>query len=179
MIEDSTATVGGELKLVDSEPGKFAFYTWQNITIVVWPSLATAPAVARLAVVLQSMAEAHPKGMANVQIIPGSAAVPTPEARKGFVELIGKHSKDFSSVEVILLAGGFWASAMRAAVTGISMVVPHPFPLRMHGKMSEAARALAKDNLKRTGGQIDVDNLTSILKTVEREQTAKPIPEKK
>jgi hypothetical protein len=129
-----------QFTLLDSEPGKFAFYAWHNITIVIWLSQATGPAVLRLGKVLQSMVETHPKGISSVQIITDRAAVPTSEARKGFVDLMKQHAKQLACVAVVLLGGGFWASAMQAAVTGIRMITPHSFPpahARQHSRSSE------------------------------------------
>jgi hypothetical protein len=173
------AAQSDQLTILDSEPGKFAIYGWQNITIVVWPNQATGPTVLRFAKVIQSVVEAHPEGISNVQIILDGAGVPTSEARAGFIDLMKQYAKQVACVAVVLLGGGFWASAIRAAVTGISMIAPHTFPLRMHGSMAEVAKWLPVEHLKRTGVHLDPQKLTSVLNNVKLQQTSSSPTEKK
>jgi N-acetylglucosamine kinase-like BadF-type ATPase len=179
MKKKSTGAHLDQLALIDSEPGKFAFYTWQNIIIVVWLNQATGAAVKRLIDVTQSMADAHPDGISKVHIIFDGAGVPTSEARSGFVNLIKKFGKQLACVEVVMLGGGFWASAMRAAVTGIKMIAPQLFPIRIHGSLAEAAQALQTDHLKQTRVQVDPDMLLGVLETAQRQQASSPPSENK
>jgi hypothetical protein len=39
----------GSLTLLDASEGEFAFYVWNNVTIMIWTSQATGDLVGRLA----------------------------------------------------------------------------------------------------------------------------------
>jgi hypothetical protein len=179
MTDIHEAAQSDQLRLLDSETGQFAYYAWQNTVIAFWNSTATDLAVQRFTTVVQSMIKEHPEGISNVQLIPVGAGVPTSEARAGFGELIKQYSKNITCVEVVILGGGFWASAMRAAVTGINMIVSHSFPLRIHSRMVEAAKSLSAEHLKKTGAQVDPDKLFDALETVRRQHLSNSPSENK
>jgi hypothetical protein len=169
MNKNPEAVQYDQLILVDSEPGAFAFYTWQNIIFSFWPCQATGAAVIRHKKIFDALVEAHPEGISTIHIISDSASIPTSEARSLFVEIMKQHSKKIACVAIVLLGGGFWASALRAAVTGMRMLAPNTFPLHMYDNIEELKNWLPDEHLKRTNVPLDSSKLVSLLLAAQRE----------
>ena len=106
-------SASSEARLIDSQAGQFAFYLWQNVTIIVWQAQATGPAVARLTAASLPVAASHAEGISSVHIIRQGVGMPTQEARLGLVESATQVGDRLACVGVVLLGAGFWASALR------------------------------------------------------------------
>jgi hypothetical protein len=141
-----------QLTLLDFKAGAYAFYGWQSTIIVLWPTQATGPAVDRFIMAAERFTRARPEGVSHIHIVANGAAMPTSEARTGFVHIY-QHEGD-----------GFWAATLRSAVTGIRMLCPRTFSMRCNENILEVALWLPKEHAKRTGVVLPPDALTQALR---------------
>ena len=152
-----------ELIVLDAEPGAFAFYAWQNVTLVAWASQATGPAVRRLSAVIASTIAAHPEGISNIQLVARNAGLPTPEARESFADMMTSHARKLACVAIVLEGGGLWPAALKSEVVAMRMVAPRSFVFRMHDSIEDVPRWVTREHLKRTGVLVHPAQLRSLL----------------
>ncbi len=149
--------------LLDSEPGAFSVFGWQNLTIVIWARQATGATVARLAHVTEAKAREFHEGFSNVHIVKNGAGMPTPEARDGFVKMMAKHSAELACVGTVLLGSGFWVSALQSVTTGMRMISPRSFDHRINNSLEALVGWLPKEHRARTGVSINPKELLLVL----------------
>ena len=152
------------LDLLDAEPGRFAFYSWRNIMLACWSTRATGAAVERITRARESMNEQHPEGVSVVYLIASNAGLPTPEARAGVKKLMTRYRDQRACLAIVVQGAGFWAGAMRAAITGVRMLVPEQFPMRVFGDAGEVVEWLPPLHEKATGIRIPRGEFSSVLR---------------
>ena len=128
----------------------------------VWWSQATGPAVERLAKVTRETCTQH-RMLSAIHIIKDKARVPTPEARDGFVRIMNDYADQIANVAVVVGGVGFWASMMRSAVTGMRVLAPHSFELRLHGEVDEILGWLPHAHAYRCGSALPREILSGML----------------
>jgi hypothetical protein len=150
-----------ELILIDEDPGRYRFYKWQHVHLVVW----VGPAVGATARRLGAATPPQPPGTqrSDVHIVTSGTALPSADARSGFVELMKQMDGDIACIGVVIEGGGFWASAMRSAVIGLSMMAPKTLPFRAMGSFEDLTAWLPAEHRRRTGITIDSVGLRRAL----------------
>jgi hypothetical protein len=143
-----------------------------NITLIVWWSQATAAAVERVASVTRIVCAQHPEGFSNIHVIRDGAALPSPEARSGFVRMMKDHAAQLRNVAVVLGGEGFWASMMRSAITSMRFVSPRSFEMRLHGRSGEILNWLPSSHWQRTRVELSRFALSEILDEADRCEAA-------
>jgi hypothetical protein len=156
-------TTSPELVHLHTEPGQHAFYTWQNIMITCWSQRATGPAIEKVAHYREQLDRAHPEGVSVIYLIANEAGLPTPEARAGVKDLMTRFSKKRACLAILIQGEGFWASAMRAVVTGVRMLVPLNFPMQIFGRVNELAAWLPERHAQQTGVRVAPAELGVVL----------------
>lgn len=156
-------TTSPELVLLHTEPGQHAFYTWQNIMITCWSQRATGPAIEKVAQYRERMDREHPEGVSVIYLIANEAGLPTPEARAGVRELMARFSRKRACLAILIEGEGFWASAMRAAITGVRVLVPLNFPMQIFGRVNELAAWLPERHAQQTGVYVAPAELGGVL----------------
>ena len=154
--------------VLDAEPGEFAVGAWKNVLIVVWRTQATAPLVERLDRAIASLASRQPGLRSNVHVIAEGAALPTPEARAGFVALMKRNADQLACISIVVDGRGFWSSALRAALTGIRLVTPRSFHYRLVASVEETLRSLPLEHEERTGVRLDANQLRTAIAAAQR-----------
>ncbi|HVZ35019.1 MAG TPA: hypothetical protein VG963_21485 [Polyangiaceae bacterium] len=129
----------------------------------VWLSHATGIALHRLTLSTREMMAKYPHGFSTVHIITGSAGLPDADARAGFIRLSNECVRELACVGVIIGGSGFWASALRAAVTGIWQALPKSFDMGICGTSEEVAEWLVPRHLQRTGAHLPPESLVAVL----------------
>jgi hypothetical protein len=162
-IHDMAPSATPELKLLDSEPGSFAFYTWQNIMIACWSKRAEGHSIERIARLRESMADAHPEGVSVIYLIANEAGLPTAEARAGVRQLMARFSKQRACLAIVIQGEGFWASGMRAVITGVRLLVPIKFPMGVFAGVDAVAQWLPEWHERRTGVRLAPGQLLGVL----------------
>ena len=169
-----------DFTIFDSETGSFVFAAWKNVLIVVWAGQIDGPAVERFTKAVEKMSASRPGLRSNVHVVTQGTALPTPEARAGLVGSMTRHSGELASVSVVFCGTGFWASALRAAVTGMRFLAPRSFDFQLFGTIDEVIQWLPPEHEKITGVYLDPGSLRSALKAAQgrinsRGESARPI----
>lgn len=159
----SAARKSGTLDVLDREPGVFAFSAWQNVTIFVWQDGATIEAVRRLAEVTEPVYATYPEGVSNVHVIDARVPLPDNAVRDELTALMRTRAEQRGCIGVVLDGGGFWASALRSLITGMRVLTPRSFELRIMSSSEEIARWLPSPHFKKTGRHIDSESLRGAI----------------
>lgn len=153
-----------DLVLHDSEPGSFAFYSWQNIVIACWSTHGTGPTMQRFARVRDALDRQHPTGVSVVWLIADRAGLPTPEARASAQQLIERYRERRAALAVVIFGEGFWLSAMRAANTGVQSSVRDKIPMQTFNRLDDAVAWLPALHESHTGVRVERDALLGVLR---------------
>ena len=148
-----------ELALLAREPKCYAFYRWQNIAINVWATQPSAAAVDVLSELTERSLMECPGGIASIHCIAQGAGLPLPDARARLGELARRYDKHLLCVGVLLQGDGFWASALRSALSGIVLLAPRGYTLRFYGDVQELSRFVAEQIQQRKGKAPDAARL--------------------
>jgi hypothetical protein len=155
------------LVVVDSEPGAFTFFGWKNMSVIVWSGQVTLASVERLERTSRLMRKRFPGGVSTMHIVRGDITLPDAETRGALVRQSKENGDWLTAVAVVIGGTGFWASTMRSVVTAIGMLGSRAYEMRIHGSIEEVVRWLPAVHLKRTGVQVDPEQLLSILRRSE------------
>lgn len=79
-----------------------------------------------------------------LMVLKEGTKMPEMGARKAAADLIDELGERFCGMHVVLRGSGFWASALRSAITGLSMLVRRQQSVRAYSEVREAADELAK-----------------------------------
>lgn len=142
--------------LLAASPGEYAFYRFGNLAINVWTAQPTGAAVRRLEELTVESRRSCPEGISSVHWLVAGVGLPTQEARAELRQLATRHGDHIACVGVVLNGEGFWASALRSALSGILLVGPKAqFPLRLYGTAEELADWLPGEHVRRTKTFLD------------------------
>jgi hypothetical protein len=92
-----------------------------------------------------------PGGIASIHWIAHGAGLPTAEARAQLAEIAKRWDRHLLCVGVLLRGDGFWASAVRSALTGIVLLAPRGYQMRFYGELSPLTRFVSEQVQQRTG----------------------------
>ena|ERR1019366_1064271 len=152
-------------KLVKIESGVFAIFTWNDVVVVRWlGKRATGPFVRLLADATGPLIAGFPRKISVVHMVTPRGELPTAEGRAGLTEIMDRDGKHVACVAIILPESGFWASAFQGFITGMHMVAPRSFALRIESSVAGVAQWLPHEHLQRTGTFIDPAELAGALK---------------
>ena len=103
--------------LFDAEPGQFACGYQDYLAYVLWTGRGTLPALQRIQALNRHMNVSHPEGHVNVSFVGAGVAPPAEDARDGFKRVFTGGVSGVRAMAIILDGEGFWASALRGAIT--------------------------------------------------------------
>jgi hypothetical protein len=149
----------GEFLVLDAEPGRFALHGWMNITLAVWTARLEVDVLERLASASAAYCVGHPQGLSNIHLVQRDIALPDTRTRKRLVEISRSATPHLATVCAVVGGQGFWASRMRSMITGVRMMVPGPFELRLVGSIEEIVAWLPEAHERRTGVHVDREQL--------------------
>jgi hypothetical protein len=159
----SGSPLAGPLTRLAFESGAFVVCTWKSVAIVCWPDRPTGPSVQRVGEVTAPLVAAFPGKISVVNVIERGVRLPTPEGRAGLIALMDRYGGNTACAAVILLGVGFWASAFQGVITGMHMLSPRSFSLRVESRVETAAEWLALEHRRRTGATLDPKELASAV----------------
>ncbi len=151
------------LRLLDSEAGCFSLFVWHNVLIAAWASQATGSAVQRIDVATSPLMKEHPEGVSVIHLVKDRTGMPTAEARAGFLESMKVNARSLQCVSVVLLGGGFWASTLQSIVTGMRMLAPNSFTMRIDNGFDTVIHWLPPEHLRRTGVSLRPNELKTAM----------------
>jgi hypothetical protein len=159
-----------ELILLDSEPERFSFWGWKNITVAVWWAQPDPAIVARFSRVTELRRQQHPTGMSNVHLIKSKIALPDAETRQAMVELMRELGPSLAGSAVVVGGDGFWASTMRSVITGMRVLTPRSYEMRLHSSIAEVVEWLPAVHARGTGVTVERDALRAVLTRADDER---------
>jgi hypothetical protein len=160
--------------LLDSEPERFSFWAWHDVTIFVWYAVPTRDALLRLHRAAEPRIKLYPEGLSDVHLVRGRVELPDRETREALVRLSAEAARHLAAVAIVVGGHGFWASTIRSLITGIRLLVPGPFGMTMCGSTDEVADWLPDAHAKRTGRRMDPGALKRALDFVQSRDDRSP-----
>ena len=100
---------------------------------------------------------------ASVHMVGEGAAIPSAEARAGFIDLMQNHSRPARALSVVLGGSGFWASALQSVVLGMRMLTRRDFALTFHPDTWTSAQWLCQQNTAFGGRPVDPKQLSQAM----------------
>jgi hypothetical protein len=157
------STAAQEIMVMDAEPGAFWFGAWRNVNLIVWWQGATLDAVQRLERTNPIRFASHPERMSAVHVVTETAGVPTPEARDALVTANNAWGHTVGCAVVIMERDGLVGLAVRSAVTGLIMLAPKHFRIKVFDNVDDAAPWLVEHHARSTGVQLTLADTRSVL----------------
>jgi hypothetical protein len=135
---------------------------WQGVMSSVWSTRATLELVAELEKLLVAASERHPK-ISSVHLITSSFSLPPADVRAKLGTLTQRYGDRLACSATMLGGTGFWASAIRGAVTGIQVLDLHRRRQRVFANLEELAKWVAPTHNAATGSTITPQELRDAL----------------
>jgi hypothetical protein len=150
-------TGSDSLTILGSYPGAYRVQLWKNVSICVWVGRATQLAAEELVSITQHTIEVvGPKQRFSfVHLVAEGIELPDSGARGVLVQIMKDYADHMGCAAVVLAGTGFWASAMRSFVTGVRVLAPRTFDLRVHAQIAELLEWYPAEHARRTGLEID------------------------
>lgn len=156
-------------QLLHAVPGTCAFRRSGNVVAHVWRGQMTDDIARRFVEVNEVVLRAHPEGVSFVSWIQEGAALPTPGARKITSEIMARYSSVIACIAVVMEGSGFWASAMRSAITGIGLLAKGEFIMRSHRTIGEVGMWFPEHHRSRTGVSVTSAELRELVEQTKRD----------
>jgi hypothetical protein len=144
------AVIPPPVELLDAEPGAFWFGTFHNLNILVWLRAATKEAIERLDRTNPARTRAHPERISTIHIITERASPAGGEARAALEKMNARWGHTVGCAAVVIELSGFAGVMMRTAVTGVTMIAPKNYRIRVFDGIDSAAPWLSKEHARST-----------------------------
>lgn len=164
------------IEVLAFEPQHYVMSRWHNITIIYWMNQATGPAVSLLSDLTRRFAQQHTEGFSNIHIVKEGAPLPDAEARGGFAAMMEEHAKSMACVAIVLMGGGFWASALQGIGTSLRMITPRTYMMRFARSPDELRTWLPHEHSRRTRQLVDGTSLSNAVDQVFQASLAPSLP---
>ncbi len=115
-------------------------FTWNNVACAVFKRETTLGGVRTIQRAYDDLAARFPSGVFMVTIVEDGAPMPVVEVRDALAKFLASGAGRTTMSAVIHEGVGFRAAAVRAVVTGLAMVARLPYPHKVFGTPTDAAR---------------------------------------
>jgi hypothetical protein len=150
--------------IATERPSEMLMVTYKNLNVIVWYGSASGAAIEMIDEVTATLVRDCPTGISSIHVVLPTSGLPSAEARDGLVRSGKRWAAQLACVGVVIERKGFWASAMRGAVTGIQMLIPRTYASQVHDSLEQAAEWLPPHHVKRTGVQLEAAEVLSVIK---------------
>ena len=157
-----------ELKQLDVEPGMWWFGAFRNLNILVWHRAGDTRAVQRIDATNVPRTTAHPEGISTIHIIREDAKPPSADTRDAFNAMHAEWGHTVGCGVIVIEQRGFLGVAIRAAVTGMTMVAPKFYRIRVVDSVEAAAPWLSENHARSTDVVISPEDTLAILNEARR-----------
>lgn len=135
---------------------------WHGVMSSVWATRSTLELVVELEKLLVAASESYPK-ISSVHLITSSFSLPPADVRAKLGELTQRYGDRLACSATMLAGTGFWASAIRGAVTSIQVLDLHRRRQRVFADLEELANWVAPTHNAATGSAITPQGLRHAL----------------
>lgn len=119
------------------------------VFIVIWKVDTTEKGMKRVADLFR--ATSLPQRIGMLTVVDADATMPSAEARNLGAAFLAKNSNRIVASAVVHEGSGFKAAAVRAVVTGLSMLARQPFPHKVFSEVQPAASWLSASGVTGPG----------------------------
>lgn len=134
---DANAKTNGLVTLQVS--ADHAIGSWRNVLLVVWRVHTTVEAVLQAHAALARLKREYPQGVCIFQVAETTAKAPDADARAALAKMLAAPDGVVISSSVVYAGTGFFLAAVRALVTGLTMLSRPKFPHLVFATKEEAA----------------------------------------
>ena len=127
-------------QLIDEVAGVYRQWRWDGHQIALWLGSATPALVARF-IQNRPARGTHPRS--DIHLVTSGINLPDAPTRTAWGEALADQQEELACVVVVVEGGGFWSSAMRGVVTGITMLAPQMQSLLVAGSIADVVAAQA------------------------------------
>jgi hypothetical protein len=147
--------------------GHYTVAVWGSVGIVHWVRQADLTAMKHVHRSLRRLVDEHPSGVSFIHVIEDGAGLPSAEARGELSTMMAGFADATVCVAVVLLGGGFWASALQSLLTGLRLVAPpRRWTLRFATNTADLRNWLPRLHVERTHHYIDARALDQVIARV-------------
>ncbi|MFO0548201.1 MAG: hypothetical protein U0271_07420 [Polyangiaceae bacterium] len=110
-----------------------------RVFVAVWLATPSVDAIKRAGAAMHAHAEQHPRGIVSLNVLERSASPPEAPARQAFAGVIRTLGDGVKAYAAVRESEGFGLAIVRSVLTGVTMLVRTPAPLKLFGAVDEAA----------------------------------------
>jgi hypothetical protein len=147
----------------DAEPGKFYLAHWFGISISIFAGQADAAFLRRAGLMNEHWKKHYPTKRTNVTFLLNGVPLPTPEARAAF-EVQRRGTMGIVNFGIVVEGDGFWASALRSTITGISLAA-YNVSGRTETTIEAIAPWVAREHAVRVGEDLPELEIVRVLRS--------------
>jgi hypothetical protein len=158
---------GKAIEVVGGTPDINQVWLWHNVVVVSWLGKPTPESARSLGPLVEGlMPRMSAQKLSFIHLVPNNLPLPEADTREELLMLSRSYTHLTACIGVIIAGGGFWASAIRGFVTGIRVVAPRDFDLRMHKSISELLTWFPEEHAQRTLVELEPSELIAQLERV-------------
>ena len=139
-VQVYTDGVPPTLDKVWSEGPDHAIGEWSNTLLTTWRTVVTIDALEVSRIASHDLHSRYPDGIVVFNVIPGVMPIPPMEVRRKASRVLGETGDHVLCTTTVIQGEGFWVSAARAAVAGITLFSRAPHPHKVFGTISDGAK---------------------------------------
>ena len=142
-------------------------WLWRNVFVISWLGKPTPESASSLGPLVEElMPRIAAEKLSFIHLVPNNLPLPEADTREALLALSRTYKQITACVAVIIAGGGFWASAIRGFVTGIRVLAPREFDVRMYKSISELLSWFPDEHGRKTSVQLDATELAEQLERV-------------
>jgi hypothetical protein len=157
-----------DLVLEAHVPDRYVAATMDGVVAFYWVGDADRSAMQFLGQLLDKQTAGRTRHASAVHVVHERVALPDADVRGELMAMLQDYSSITGCVGVVLLGTGFWASAMRSALTGVRMVAMGAPPMKFAQSVEEIVPWFCATHEERTGSAIHPSRITSALHHLRR-----------
>jgi hypothetical protein len=151
------------LIVLDSDPGRFLFAAWLNVSVLVWIAQVDEAAAARLKAATSNLSAEYPQGRSCVSVIKPGLPFPAEGARARFIEVLNRSGAGLANLAVVILGQGFERSAHFSYHTSVRLASTGTSEVGFLGSIEELTAWLPERH-RVTGIALDPEELSRAVK---------------
>jgi hypothetical protein len=143
----------------------YALGAYQNAVIALWRRDTKVDAVSALGSYIAERCARYPDGIVLLQVIEETAIAPGGMARRALARMHGAHAGSIRRSALVFTKRGFAGAAVRAVMTGVTMLHPPAFQHELFASVRDAIPWIERD-LVVEGGAPQGSGLLAAVETL-------------
>jgi hypothetical protein len=164
MLPSLAAPGVANLALEAHVPGRYIAATVGQVITFYWSGDADRSSMKFLDQLLEKLTAGHKKPASAVHVVHERVSLPDAAVRSDLMELMQRYAPTTGCFGIVLLGAGFWASAMRSALTGVRMLTPGAPPMKFAQSVDEVLPWFCVTHQERTDQALDAAQLSAALR---------------